>query len=791
MYKLEQVSLKTFQYATVLSSKYVLKELLRNFYNFDSKDLKELLFIELRRNNPLLPDYVYKNTLEDLKEKSTIKNVLFLSFDKLSEQFIVWQKNNIYVREDKFVEWQNLLTLISPLQLIIYFFWKNKVSKDFIIDFFSDKYSTLPSYYDPQIEYEIENRLVDLHIHLNGTSETEYIWIDALGKPYEFIKELRKSYSKETVKELYRQFDIDFSPSVLFRLLKLSRRIREFLVSKIKDMNTDGNSIYEHLPISKFDKVPFIPSMINYPYTLHPYQKFEKHENPLVYEALFLYDMFQYLNNKDHAYLNKIFYLYLLLKAVLNKFLVQQLDQYGFDQFQKITLTEIREYSEKNYKIRFLQLNSLYGNHLKHLEGRFAPKSDWVKLKKLVDKIISDYETLKKQRKINYSLALVSHFIKKPDERKTEAILTYRHYKLRQEMKKQALNLWNLIRWNPKKYLKYIRGIDAAANELHAPPEVFAPAFRFLRRRLRNLPHFYINDLNHNLGITFHAGEDFIHIVSGIRYIFEALKFINMSQGDRIGHATAIGIDPDFWRKKIGNSLRIKRGEWLDNLIFVYHMLRDENQFVHYLYKIEKEIEEHFWKIYRKPVNNINILIEAYLCRAIDPDPKILNKEKTYFGNKRSFIYQIDEEELDFEKILGFSPHESSLDLYRKYHQGEYIKRYEEIIEIDSMEVIDSRVINFLQNKMVKILNSRGIAIETMPTSNVRISFYDDYKQHHIYRWLYELEEQPILVVCSDDPGIFSTTLRNEIFIILKNIPAKERIKILETLLKNSYIYSF
>ncbi len=53
-----------------------------------------------------------------------------------------------------------------------------------------------------------------------------------------------------------------------------------------------------------------------------------------------------------------------------------------------------------------------------------------------------------------------------------------------------------------------------------------------------------------------------------------------------------------------------------------------------------------------------------------------------------------------------------------------------------------------------------------MPTSNVRISFYDDYCEHHIFRWL-NIDKnsylpKPVICLCSDDPGIFATNIRNE-----------------------------
>ena len=65
---------------------------------------------------------------------------------------------------------------------------------------------------------------------------------------------------------------------------------------------------------------------------------------------------------------------------------------------------------------------------------------------------------------------------------------------------------------------------------MSAGPEVFSPAFRYMRNHWTG---------NEDLRITFHAGEDFVHLLSGLRMIVEAEEFLEMRQGDRIGHGKA------------------------------------------------------------------------------------------------------------------------------------------------------------------------------------------------------------------------------------------------------------
>ncbi|MBK8663634.1 MAG: hypothetical protein IPN18_18290 [Ignavibacteriales bacterium] len=116
-----------------------------------------------------------------------------------------------------------------------------------------------------------------------------------------------------------------------------------------------------------------------------------------------------------------------------------------------------------------------------------------------------------------------------------------------------------MVRKDPK-FSRYISGIDAASNELVTPPEVFGPAYRYLRK----------NGINH---FTYHVGEDFVHLLSGLRSIFEAVEFLDLRQGDRIGHGTASAIDAALWSRMVGDELYIKKGEWLDNLIFLHYFI--------------------------------------------------------------------------------------------------------------------------------------------------------------------------------------------------------------------------
>ena len=91
-----------------------------------------------------------------------------------------------------------------------------------------------------------------------------------------------------------------------------------------------------------------------------------------------------------------------------------------------------------------------------------------------------------------------------------------------------------------------IKGIDAASPEIWCRPEVFAQAFRFLKNHWVESGRFPFAETEcSTLLATYHVGEDFLDILDGLRAIDEAILFLNLRCGDRLGHALALGVDID------------------------------------------------------------------------------------------------------------------------------------------------------------------------------------------------------------------------------------------------------
>ncbi len=558
----------------------------------------------------------------------------------------------------------------------------------------------------------------------------------------------------------------------MYRLLKIASQIKDKLLSILYNQPCKKESFNKYnFNISKF---------LNYISQVHPLYKLEKDanfDNEMQYESLFFIKCFEYLSSKNNNYFAKSFHYYMLIYSFFQKLLVQQKTQVGFDQFQKITFNELREETEEKYESRFHQLQGMYNNSLSVLEGRFAPKDNLDKSLKLLKNINQGYT---KEHRKQFELKLVPHFIKMKDSRKIKNIITFRDLELRIKNKRSLSVLLGSMKYRDSErnliFKKLIVGFDVAGNELHASPEVFSPIFRKLT---------FLGYEN----FTYHAGEDFVHILSGLRMMYEAVDFLGMKKGNRIGHGTAAGIEPELWNKRLfGCKLTIKQGEWLDNLVFAYDICKKNKVITEEKIKeLEKEIRKYFNKIYDILFKyTINQLIEAWKIRKYDP--------LIVFGwREPSFFESFEKEELEeYNKI-----DQEIIDLYEKYHCKYSIEKYNKMIEIEVFEFFTSEELRILQNNIIIFLNDNEIAIETLPTSNVRISYYKQYSEHHLIRWLGindKTDPKPKVVIGSDDTGIFMTNLQNEylhVYQMLNKKISSEAINLIKDLNKTSKNYTF
>ncbi|NKC13732.1 MAG: hypothetical protein GKR94_16555 [Gammaproteobacteria bacterium] len=107
-----------------------------------------------------------------------------------------------------------------------------------------------------------------------------------------------------------------------------------------------------------------------------------------------------------------------------------------------------------------------------------------------------------------------------------------------------AIRLAAYIQYDPL-LLQAIRGLDVAGRELQGPLWTLADSLRMLRAASRRAAAHWAGV--RPLRLTVHVGEDFRHLLSGLRAVHEPFWWGLMERGDRLGYAFALGLDPTTW----------------------------------------------------------------------------------------------------------------------------------------------------------------------------------------------------------------------------------------------------
>ncbi len=775
----------------------------------DLKNVCRSLFLAERNTNPALPDYIPRNHKDMyFPGDSSLSAIISTTYESLTKEHLEVSGNAVHVRLETFTRWQELLTWMPPLPLVAFAIQKQwRLSelhrpdhlRDYIENYIlpNGGFTALPTPFLPDLQALLrdEHGLSDIHIHLNGTTEVDHVWLHSLENPFDYYQHQRNVFKSEELAlalalEQFQQLEPGLTPKMVYDRLRLAGWLRHKMVGFL----FLGDSLGKMELLQKLDLAAM-------PFSCREYHVIGKHPmhtvlgtmgtsfNSMQLETIFYIAAFQELTcRKDpDSIFASMFHCYLLLLGFFNKLVVQQATQCGFDQFQKIAVNGARSASEKHYERRFRQIMGNSQNHLSFIEGRFSPKNSVAANRRLLSTIIDGFNSVKKStavekessNSIGLELRLVAHFIKQPDK---DGATEYkvRHQELRLDLERRA-NALLVARDSDHNIRKYVTGIDAASNEMDTSPEVFAPLYRLLRRR--GFRHF-----------TFHAGEDYIHLVSGIRYLYEAIKFLDLRRGDRVGHATAVGIDPKLWLKRSGGCYVMGKQQWFDDLLFAHTQLINESHPV--VGKLEEKIHTLAWEIYQTTYP-LAIYKMAWQLRGLDP---LIAFDDVIAKQSDKLRFEDQSEWTRLEKAK--KENEAAFEIFRKYHSIGCYKRGAELVKIE--DLFSEEILLKLQRSVLDELHNKGVVIEAMPTSNVRISYYQNHSEHHIWRWLgvnrdarFTNEKRPSICIGSDDPGIFATNIVNEYAHIYQGLVSNydqsqsSAADTLQRLEKNGRIYRF
>lgn len=331
------------------------------------------------------------------------------------------------------------------------------------------------------------------------------------------------------------------------------------------------------------------------------------------------------------------------------------------------------------------------------------------------------------------------------------------------------------IRETIPKIHEYIVGIDAASDENAMEPWMFAPAYKIMRSHNYTKPVMEITgghekfDRIQNVGFTYHVGEDFRHIISGLRHIDEVLEEYGYKAGDRLGHALALGIDIEQWMGE-NQVVPIPILEYLENLLWVWgtntcYGLDLPIQ----LEVLENQIMDIAKRIYDFSESiNVKMLYTAYKkkfeVRHEEIIKQVLEKEK----RKKDFVCYCD------ENIGSCYERWTAEELLTTYYCPVFEEKYGKI-ELVSVSPEDLALYKKLQEYLIYKVERIGIYIETNPTSNLTIGDFSNMSQHPIFSLNQNGEggNHVFVTVNSDDPAVFNTNVENELAYIYYTADAR------------------
>ena len=645
---------------------------------------------------------------------------------------------------------------------------------------------TVLNHNNAMVNVMMQKGLSELHAHLNGSSfNFDLQWLSLMNDPTNRASACNKLEWKNSIMDLKRSSGIYtihdylvlaaelrrwlFVTHVLHRgdnmLIKIGNDIPIEKISAIRDAISRERALHGRRYAKKSDKKgKVVDYAINIALPQYVTETPQFVNSLLQGERRILYASLRYIYNAEqtplHIQTQQALMLYSRIKCMLRQQLIQINARKGFDNFRQYQDDKeifIKKGTIYEELIKDVALKNMYCNApVQYIEYRIAPKDTpkaMVSSMAQICKFDNDSYVLNNQilslsdKCQKYTIV---HFIKHAEVAKP--YLKERNHLLRKELcqKGKALK----VAYSKSRVIRgQLCAIDAANAERVARPEVFAHVFRYLMSELNaNQSSGYADQKKCAIRLTYHVGEDFWDVIDGLRAIDEAVLFLNMKDGHRIGHGLALGVNAEeYYRKRHYNAI-LPQQVLLDNMVWIYNKSQQLNitlpsKTSSYILQL---IDDFSYRIYGECFSAQELCL-AWQLRGDD-------------------IYSLDD--INSKKGgIGWHKYDISEHTRRRYEEKKLSERIKEIallyhyrraegdrIVTQTIEKTLIPVITSIQKEIIHELASKHIAVETNPTSNVRIGEFSRYDQHPIF----QLKECISVSINTDDLGVFDTSLPNE-----------------------------
>jgi hypothetical protein len=332
------------------------------------------------------------------------------------------------------------------------------------------------------------------------------------------------------------------------------------------------------------------------------------------------------------------------------------------------------------------------------------------------------------------------------------------------EQRRHAQALVSVFQKYPRA-LRTVRGVDLCTDEAGVPVWVMAPLIRWVRAagqqaaiQLRHRGEFTIPPLR----TSFHAGEDFVHLLTGLRRLDDTLNYLRLEEGDRLGHALSLGVGPTGWCGRVGRVVQT-REERLFDLIWEWSCYAKQGIGV---------ASERLAYVRTEMVRLARFIFgRSYAPEDLMDFVDLLHNEKALraegFPDKPTLRDHNVRQAAQARKE-GTELEPDGQRLLRAYLSDEKVWRKGRVPETIALRNIkhEQAALIQLQDGLRRKVGRLCLTIEVNPSSNLLVGDLGNFVGHPLWRLRPIVPEDNVapLSVCigSDDPLTFATTLPHE-----------------------------
>lgn len=695
-------------------------------------------------------------------------NALF-SFFIAANSFLEIELNRVVVKSENFLNWNYLVNRVDS-NIVLSAFISNKNGYD--INSLLYNTDSIISHSKAEIDSMLELGISENHMHLKGSGYTTEINIFKLFSESPLGSSRLREFVKSTNGFTKYKDEHKNDDELVFCLIKL-KLIRLILLSRINDDKTFSDKMIRDI-LQSIDEddldVKINPITIRLAHERF-YDRTKVDSDVYWYvniERKFQISLFERIASKRFSSLEMyITNLYFAGITQVKFEFIQDNLSIGFYEFKNIE-SKKEHFIVDDENLIFMSVFDKYyrEKHVHKLELRIPPSEP----SKLTSRLAS-LERINENKGSKIRYGIIVHFIKDGSKICYDNSISRKSSFLEKTSKETSRILAFLESNKVSGYSPLLVGIDAANFEINCGPEYLAQYFRKIRHE---------KELSGDLRFTYHVGEDFETLLNGIIAIDEAIEFIDMKSGDRLGHATALVIDPELYFREKNGLYITKIGLYLNSIVWAMEIegiVHNENL----LEYLEKEYMTIVTRI--RGLVDFEYSIDDYrdFSRLKSDSPDIyLNDlshltDATYDIFARFYKSKINSTNLKHKNAF-LNPRARSL-----YYNYQFNKKTKEVLDFPYTRKIDEKILQVIeisQQFVIQKIHDTNLVIEINPTSNNKISVLKTDSLSFL-----KLNNcgqngtlnnknlvQNDICVNSDDSAIFQTNLCNEYFLMFETM---------------------